>query len=48
MFNNVKNLFNEMIQVIKDTDFRKLYKSTVSNAKNGIHDLKYKIKNLFE
>jgi predicted TPR repeat methyltransferase len=48
MFNNVKNLFNEMIQVIKDTDFKKLYKSTVSNAKNGIHDLKYKIKNLFE
>jgi len=48
MFNNIKNLLNEIVEVIKDTNFKKLYSNTIHNTKEGIGTLKYKISNLFE
>jgi tetratricopeptide (TPR) repeat protein len=48
MFNNIKNLINEIVQTVKDTDFKDVYNKTISNTQQSFSGFKHKITHLFE
>ena len=48
MFNSIKNLFEEMVQTVKKTDFRNLYSRAVKGTKDNISDFRYKVTHLFD
>lgn len=48
MFNNLKNLFGEIVQTAKDIDIKNLYHKTIDKTKDSLFGLKHKVSNLFE
>lgn len=47
-FNNVKNLFSDVVDFFKNISLKDKFTSGIKSAKNEMSDFKYKLSNLFE